>query len=298
MKKLTTIIGISLLLASCGGNDPDKKTIADFIKEAANKSKENSKPVKVSYKDLFTKEFDSEQTLEFEGYIGAIPTTISWSGGRMDVRIIERRNQTGGPTLSLDMPLGTSKNSVHELPEEYKQSDLKIVTEEGKTVGVGTKVKVKASGYYRSGDYCSTDVISISATEDNEFDEGVFSKAVPLTNAILGDTAQKSVYCYMEGTLSIPSVFFSMYGEIALNFSTKTNSKLDKVDVFVGDGPSTMKNLPDSYTAKDLVLRDYKGKESKGATKVKLYGVWDRYSFVSSSPGPNGKFKLEEIVFQ
>ena len=297
MKKLTTIIGLGLLIASCGGNDPEKKTIADFIKDAAKKSAENLKAQKVSYNDLFEKEYESGQTLEFEGYIGAIPSTISWSGGRMDVRIVQRRYQTGGKTLSLDMPLGKANNNVNELPEEYKQSDLKVVTEEGKTIGVGTKVRVKASGFYRSGDYASLDVISISAI-DGDFDNKVFESAVPLTNAILADTSQKSVYCYMEGTLSIPSVFFSMYGEIALNFATKTNTKLDKVDVFVGEGPSTMTSLPDSYTAKDLILRDYMGKEAKGAKKVKVYGVWDRYSFVSSSPGPNGKFKLEEIVFQ
>ena len=67
---------------------------------------------------------------------------------------------------------------------------------------------------------------------EKDFDESVFEAAVPLSDAILNDTSQKSVYTYMEGTFSIPSVFFSMYGEIGLNFATKTNSQLDKVDVF------------------------------------------------------------------
>ena len=99
----------------------------------------------------------------------------------------------------------------------------------------------------------------------------------------------------MDGTLSIPTVFFSMYGEIGLNFANKTNTKLDKVDVMVADGPSSMNTLPDSYTAKDLVVRDFLGNEIKRGAKVRVYGVWDRYSFKSSGSGPNGTFKLEEI---
>lgn len=294
MKKISSLIAIGLLVVSCGGNDPNKKTIADLINDAADKVNESSKPQSVSIESLFEKEYESAQTLEFEGFIGAIPSTISWSGGRMTVEIVERRSQTGGRSVRLDMPLGKDKNHVYELPETYKQSDLKVVADDGTILGVGDRVKVKATGYYRSGDYCSIDVVSVQAI-DGEFDPAVFEKAVPLTNAILEDTAAKSVYCYMEGNLAIPTVFFSMYGEIGLKFTTKTNSKLDKVDVMVGSGPSTMNVLPDSYTAKDLVVRDYAGNEIPRGGKVRVYGVWDRYSFKSSGSGPNGTFKLEEI---
>ncbi len=297
MKRLATLSLIGLVLVSCGGNDPDNRTIADFIKDAANKTEQSLKPQKVSIDDLFSNEYESGQSLEFEGVIGAIPSTITWSGGRMNVKIVERRNQTGGRSIGLDMPLGTSENHVHELPEKYQQSDLKVVADDGTVLGVGDIVKVKANGYYRSGDYCTLDVVSVKAV-DKDFDESVFETAVPLTNAILNDTAQKSVYTYMEGTFSIPSVFFSMYGEIGLNFATKTNSQIDKVDVLVGEGPSTMNNLPDSYSAKDLIVRDFNGDEIKRGAKVRVYGVWDRYSFKSSMDGPNGKFKLEEIVAQ
>ena len=56
-----------------------------------------------------------------------------------------------------------------------------------------------------------------------------------------------------------------------------------------------MNVLPDSYTSKDLIVRDYAGKEIPRGGKVRVYGVWDRYSFKSSGSGPNGTFKLEEI---
>ena len=42
----------------------------------------------------------------------------------------------------------------------------------------------------------------------------------------------------------------------------------------------------------------FKGNEIKRGSKVRVYGMWDRYSFKSSMDGPNGKFKLEEIVAQ
>ena len=72
--------------------DPDNRTIADFIKDAANKTEQSLKPQKVSIDDLFSNEYESGQSLEFEGVIGAIPSTITWSGGRMNVKIVERRN--------------------------------------------------------------------------------------------------------------------------------------------------------------------------------------------------------------
>lgn len=286
-----------VLVACGGGNEEGKKTIVDFIKEASDKSQESKKPIEKSIQDVFSGDYDRYQVILFEGYIGAIPSSITWSGGKMSVRIFERRNQTGGDYLSLDMPLGESENNVHQLPEEYKQSDLKVVTDDGKILGVGDKVRIKADGYYKSNslssNYYSMDVITVEEVE-GDFDESVFEEAVPLTSDIIADTAVKSIYTYMDGTFSIPSVFFSMYGEIGLNFKTNTNKDIDKVDVMVGEGPSTMNSLPESYTSKNLVLRDFNGEELKGATKVRVYGVWERYSFQSST-GLNGKFKLEEI---
>ena len=65
MKKISSLIAIGLLVVSCGGNDPDKKTIADLINEAADKVNESSKPQSVSIESLFEKEYESAQTLEF-----------------------------------------------------------------------------------------------------------------------------------------------------------------------------------------------------------------------------------------
>ncbi|TNE71382.1 MAG: hypothetical protein EP333_09265 [Bacteroidetes bacterium] len=294
MKRSIPVILVLFVLSACGEEKKEHVTFTEFLKNTAKKTAESLKPKKVTLNELFDGDYPSSQTVEFEGIIGAIPTTITWSGGKMNVKIVERRNQTGGRQIGLEMPLGTENNHVHELPEEYQQSDLKVVTNDGTIVSVGDRVRIKAKGYYRSGDYCTLDVISIRSIA-NEFDESVFETAVPLTDAILNDTAQRSVYCYMDGSMSIPSVYFSMYGEIGLDFANKTNKQLKKVDVMVGDGPSTMNSLPNNYSARDLIIRDYKGEQIKYGNKVRVYGVWDRYSFKSSLDGPNGKFKLEEI---
>lgn len=287
-----TLLALPLVMISCGGGNEGKKSIADFIKEASDKSNKNEKPIKTSLEKIFTGEYDSEQTLIFEGYLGSIPSSITWANGKMSVRIFERRNQTGGNYVNLDMSLGTDKNEVKELPEEYKQSDLKVTTDNGKVIGVGAKVRVEATNYYGSTNYHSMEIVSIELI-DEEYTGDVFKEAVPITSAILADTSKKIVYGYMDGVFAIPSVFFSMYGEIGLDFKNTTNREIKTVDVLVGEGPSNMNNLPSSYTAKDLVIRDYKGEVIKNGTKVRVYGVWERYSFETS--GLDGKFKLEEI---
>lgn len=291
-----SVVLLALAVVGCNSNrdkeNPFKK-LAEIMKEE-NKDV-NTDPQAVSLNDVFSNDYDDREVLEFEGYIGQIPTTVSFSGGTMNIRIFQRRNQAGGSYLNLDVPLGTGNNEVEKLPAQYKQEDLKVHTKSGKVIGVGSKVKVKATGYYASGDYYAMDVLSIEAASEDSFDNNVFKDAQVLTSDIIADTSMHEVYSYMDGVLSIPSVFYSMDGTIGLDFKTSSNKDFDEVDIAVGEGPSTMDMLPSSYTSKDLLVRDAEGNPIKPGSKVRVYGTWERYSFVSST-GLGGRFYVEEVV--
>lgn len=297
MKVLSILaIAAGVTLVSCGGGERENnfEKLKDLL-DRESKKEVDLKPIELSIQDVFKGDFEREQTLVFEGYIGSVPSTISMSGGTMDIRIFSRRNQTNGDYINLDVKMGTDANNVKALPEKYKQEDLIVFADDKTQLGVGDKIKITATGYYSSTGYYSMDAVKIESIKTSEFDKSIFDNAVALTSAMVHDTSKHEVYGYMDGVLSIPSVFYSMYGDIALNFKTNTNPDFEKVDIRVGSGPSTMNELPASYTSKDLILRDADGQTIKAGSKVRVYGTWERYSFVSST-GLGGTFKVEEIV--
>lgn len=296
--KLTSylIIASALTVASCGG-EKKESLLGKMIKEGQNRAKEvSSEPKKVDISDIFNPEnsYDRNETLIFEGYIGQVPSTVSMSGGKMNIKIYERRNQTLGNYVSLSLSIGTDKNEVESLPEKYKQEDLHVYADDKTKLGVGDKIRVTATDVYISTNYYSLEGFKIEKVEESDI-EAPFKNAVALTSDLIHDTSVHEVYGYMDGVLSIPSVFFTMNDYLGLKFKTTTNKDFDKVDVQLGKGPSTMDELPSSYTSKDLKVRDFNGDLIGAGKKVRVYGTWQRYSFVSST-GLNGQFKTEEIV--
>lgn len=295
--KITSYLFISsaLIIASCGGEK--KESLLDkMMKEGLNQAKKeiSSTPKKVHITDIFTKEYDRNETLIFEGYIGELPSTVSMSGGKMNIKIFERRNQNLGNYVNLSLTIGTGKNEVESLPEKYQPEDLHVYSDNKTKLGVGDKIRITATDIYTSTGYYSLEGYKIEEVDDTNIEKS-FSKAVPLTSALIHDTSVHEVYGYMDGVLSIPSVFYTMDNYLGLKIKTTTNKDFESVDIRLGSGASTMDELPSSYTSKDLKVRDSKGELIGAGKKVRVYGTWQRYGFVSSS-GLGGQFKTEEIV--
>ncbi len=292
MKYLHYLLILVLALITSCSEEPKPSALEKMLREEASKEVP-SEPQSVTLDDIFKNEYERNETLEFEGYIGEVPSTVSMTGGKMSIRIFKHRHQTVGSFVSVDLPIGRDPNHVKSLPAKYQQSDLHVFADDRTQLGVGDKVKITANDFYSSTSYFSLNCIKIEKA-DNTFDESIFKDAVVLTSDLINDTAVKEVYGYMDGVLSIPTVYFSLDNYIGLNFKTAHNKDFDKVDVRVGSGPSSMNVLPSNYGPKDLVIRDYKGAEIKGSKKVRIYGTWKRYNFVTSS-GLGGQFKVEEI---
>jgi hypothetical protein len=294
--KLTTCLFIAFALASCGGKK--KEGLFDkIIKEANNKTKEvSSEPQNVDISDIFNPEnnYERNETLVFVGYIGQVPSTVSMSGGKMNIKIYERRNQTLGEYVNVGLSIGTGENEVESLPEKYKQEDLHVYADDKTKLGVGDKIRVTATDIYISTGYYSVEGYTIEKVDEKNIEEA-FKDAIALTSAIIHDTSVHEIYGYMDGVLSIPSVFYTMNDFLGLKIKTTTNKDFETVDVHLGQGPSTMDALPSSYTPKDLKVRDSNGDLIGAGKKVRIYGTWQRYGFVSST-GLGGQFKTEEIV--
>ncbi len=290
------VIASALTFVSCGG-EKKESLFEKMIKEGGKRAKEvSSEPRKVKITDIFNPEnkYERNETLVFEGYIGQVPSTVSTSGGKMNIKIYERRNQTLGDFVSLGLYVGTGGNHVESLPEKYKQEDLHVFADDNTKLGVGDKIRITATDIYISTGYYSLEGYKIEKI-DEEGVEDSFKDAVALTSALIHDTSAHKVYGYMDGFLSIPSVFFTMNNYLGLKVKTTTNKDFETVDVQLGSGPSTMDELPSSYTSNDLKVRDHKGNLIGAGKKVRIYGTWERYSFVSST-GLGGQFKTEEIV--
>lgn len=298
MKITTYLFAVTtIIVASCGGGEKEEDSLfKKMLDKGMNEAKKeiSSSPKKVHITDIYTSEFDRNETLIFEGYIGPLPSTVSMSGGTLNIKIYERRNQSLGDYVNLGVSIGTGKNQVESLPEKYKPEDLHVFADDKTQLGVGDKVRITASDIYTSTGYYSLEAVKIEKVEEGDIQKS-FDKAVALTSDMIHDTSVHEVYGYMDGVLSIPSVFYTMNDYLALKFKTSTNKDFESVDIHIGEGPSSMDQLPSSYTSKDLKVRDLNGDLIGAGKKVRVYGTWQRYGFVTSS-GLGGQFKAEEIV--
>jgi hypothetical protein len=281
-------LSIPFYLISCSGSSSDESLIADD----STVQKIQVDPIEVSWNDLEKDSIAPETEIIFEGYIGDPGTLIDQSNGGIVVPVYERRNQKAGFELNLFIPLGTGKNQIKELPAEFLPTDLQIFADDNSVLTIGSKIRVTAtkSETVLAGYVCA-DVIKIEPLT-SDFDRVVFTDAVMLTTEMMNDTALHHAYCYIDGKLDIPSIVFAYTNEISLDLKNSSVKDITTMAIRLGEGPSTMNDFPDNYTSADLILRDYLGKEIKYKSTVRLYGVWERYTFASTSPGT---FYLEEI---
>jgi hypothetical protein len=282
------IFGSFIMLSSCSGSSSEEA----LNNGDSTNQKVQIDPIEVSWNDLEKDSIHAETQIIFEGYIGDPGTLVDQTDGKIRIPVYERRNQKAGFELNLYIPIGTQKNQMKELPAEFLPSDIQITADDNSVLTIGSRVRITAtkSETYSPG-FVTANVIKIETVTD-EFDATIFSDAVPLTAEMMNDTALQNVYCYVDGKLDIPSIVFSYTNEISLDLKNSSVKDISSISIRLGEGPSSMNDLPDNYTSNDLILRDYLSKTINYKSTVRLYGVWERYTFATSTPGA---FYLEEI---
>ena len=282
----------SFLLFSCGGerpgDDEDYSTDSDATEEEVDMT-----PVEASYDEILAGDIEEYRTVIFETFVAPLPSTLYLGDGEVSLDFYERRNQTGGRHMRVDILEGSSKNRIEPIPEEYAQSDLKIHADDGSVLSVGDYVRITGTYSEASDDkYQYIDLEKIEKVGFS-FDEGVFETAAELTDDFIDDEANDDGYAYVEGTLEL-SMFMSSYDGMTypIKITQSNNSFTESVYINIGSGPSSMNILNEGFTDADFIVRDFNGDEHNAAgKKFKLYGTFNQLGTSSK-----GMFNVEEIV--
>ncbi|MCH2232823.1 MAG: hypothetical protein MK078_01120 [Crocinitomicaceae bacterium] len=291
MKKILIFIGVTVL-AACGGERENIEELIEEIESTEEVVEEDNAIYPITWDDVLTNNLTAEKIVTIEGYLAGPGMYVSQSYGTMTVYIYPKRNQSIGESVNFTMPLGTDANHVHELPEEFVPEDFVVVDQDGNEMSEGAKVlvevKVKES-IFDEGEM-NFEFRSIKKLEDAPIiSETVFADAIELTDAVIADTTKKEIYGWAEGSFELPMMVFENNGRLRITFRNKSNEEIKSVAIKVGDGPSTMNDLPEDFTDKDFVVRDYKG-DPITVTRVRIYGTYHRSEYSN-----DGLFYLEEI---
>lgn len=285
-----TALMLTFVLFSCGGGN-DAEEITNSKNDGTEEVEDT--PVDATFDQLINGEIEENKTVVFETFVAPLPSTMYFGEGELSLDFFERRHQTEGRHMSIDIPTGTGKNRVESLPETYYQDDLKIHTADGDIAVVGDYVRV--TGTFTEASDANYQYIDLKKIEkiDYTFDEAVFETAAKLTDDFILDEASDKGYAYIEGTLEL-MMFMSSYDGFtySVNINQNMNTYIETVYINIGSGPSSMNSLPDNFTDADFILRDFKGEEFNGAkNKFRLYGTFNQLDIESK-----GMFTVEEIV--
>lgn len=300
MKNTYLLIALSaMLIVSC--TDPsNNKANQEAEEKLLEQEKEirgdsiHMPPVKVSWNELEEQEMKNGTPIIMEGYVGPLPGTMFHMGEKVkeSITIYPRRNQSMAFSMTADIPIGSEANTINELPESYTNADLVIRDKSGTTIKLGDHIRLTGTFKFHSKDSKAIKVAEIERIEE-KFNDSVFKSATELTEEIIADTSIKEMYCYMDGTCSVPFMVMSVGNYMTVDFKQQHNKELKGIRIKMGTGPGTMDALPSDYTAKDFIIRDVAGNPIKFKKKIRVYGVYNKTEL---SEKPSYFFRVEEVV--
>lgn len=295
MKKMkhSYLVAALLLLGSCGSDEAQDYSYG-FEDDYEVPEEEVLEMITVTWEDLASGELEDGQPITIEGYVGPLPSTIySYDDSELGIDLYERRNQSDGFHLDVDIPIGSSKNHVRSLPDDYQQSDLKIMTNEAETAGVGDYVRME--GIFTkssSSDAIYFDADKIEMLEKPVFDESIFETAVELTNEVIEDESKDGAYVYMDVKMDLRMYMMVYDNEYTVEISQKNNKYLESASIRIGNSEGKMHELVDNFTDSDFIIYDAQGNQQKGASgKYRVYGTFNQLDTDSK-----GIFTVEEFV--
>lgn len=251
-----------------------------------------SEPMEVNWTQLISNYIEDGQIVNFEGYIGRLPTFMSsYDKSESTIDVFERRNQTEGKKMSVSIVIGTSPGHIRSLPKNPEQKDLRIVCDQDLIAGVGTQVRIQGEYSTSSGDYYNyLDLKKIRILSD-DFDGSKLEKAVELTNAIAESDKTDKTYCYMDAKLSLSSYMSSFHDKYTINISQDNNKYTERAYCYIGTTAGKMEALPNSYSDRDFIIYDYLGNQQKGTSGTyRIYGTFNKLDVESL-----GVFTIEEF---
>gem|GEM_PF-2322579 len=279
------VLATAFLVTSCGGekydpnNDPVTRMYDSIAK--ADSMRMWGPPTVISYLDATdTTERLNDMRVSIEGYV-SVGTSIYETETSTSIQLWERPGQHMGEYISIGINLGSDKNQMKQLADDYKRSDLLIQDNSGTEVHNGDKVRITGmfSRPYTAGQYGSIDVQTIEKIEPIAPD---YSKlgAANITIDTNGHAALEGKLVVAEGYLEIPTSVYTTETVYFDLFPTQNADDYLTVDIVIGTGPNLVEELPDNYGKEDVKIHDHKDM-IVGNKKVRVYGVW-KYSRIAA----------------
>ena len=282
--KLYSAIAIALLaLSSCGGGQSDEdsaKQLEQLKKdstEKANKKAQASVPVEMTWEELQKldpKEVDdasfdnARKTIIIEGYL-SMPGMLYTSGNSIRCHMYPRGGQSKGFYVNLEFQQGKTPNHMEKMPSKYTLNDFKVHTDNNEVVGQNGYVKITGELSRIDGEYATLYIKKVEKAEPKAFDYA--AAATQLTDANMNDMENKLVY--VDGSLEVP-MFVFIEDDMTLDLKGTGLKGEIKANVFVGDGPNQISNLPKGWSPSDVKIHDNTGKVIKGKTRI--YGTFTK----------------------
>lgn len=293
----TSIVVLTMFLFSCGGApDVDIPELDDFALE--DEEEEVSKePIEVTWDELNKRDFVKGQVLIFKSFVLPLSSSLYYSGGEIPLDFHERRHQSDGYHLRVDVPIGTGANQIKEIPSEYNpMEDVIIYTEGGGNAKVGDYVEI--TGVWSEASDDGYDYLDLTGIKVLEYDgANAIADDVPeLTDALI-EGKDEIVYAYIDATMEL-SMFMSSFDQVnyTIDLSQSNNKYLTKAYIMMGTGPSTMNVLESNFSESDFIVRDNAGNEMGASGKqFRLYGTFEKSDYDKEQ---KGNFQIEEIVAQ
>ncbi|HTL81195.1 MAG TPA: hypothetical protein VL651_05800 [Bacteroidia bacterium] len=269
--KTISALGLSLvlILSSCGGRKSPLDALAhmsDSMDAAADAAK-NAPPVAIKYSQLADKA-NQDKNIVVEGYI-ALPSTSYMSSSSAQVDFYERKGMFWSEnSMTLNMPVGTGKNTMREMPSSYTKDDLKITLDNGNVVGVDAHVRITGHlSTYGTIDVTKVEDAGNTPTDYSTLDVTAIDAAHPASAALQGKIVSA------EGTLDIPmSTLDGNYTWLYLHIKGIEDGQI--VHIRYGDKENQIEPLEDGYGEDDFKVHANDG-TLVGKHKIRVYGVYD-----------------------
>ena len=265
MKKIYSLLIAGMVVTACENPGNNSKTLemSDRKAKAA-----DEKPVSMSYEEGLNYKKDDHKLVEIEGYV-QLSVISNFTEKGQTVNFYGRKNQMEGADYYTTMPIGKGKNQMIQLPLKYKNSDVKMTDDEGKTVLANERVRL--TGYiYKLGETSYMDVIKIHKVPEVVTDYAALNFPVLQEKNKTDEKSYEKGY-QLEGKLSVP-MFVLIDDETTVDLKDK-NGKTFSLKVMTGTGSSQIEELKEGWTNKDVKIRNDQGKLVNTGKNVKVYGV-------------------------
>jgi hypothetical protein len=267
LKTLSLAVIAVSILASCNGGK--KRNLLEELSNASNSadSAKNAPAVAITYQAMFDKS-NQDKNVIVEGYL-ALPSTSYMSDESTQLDFYERKGMFWSKeSITLNMPVGSGKNTMKKMPLSYSADDMQVTTEDGTVVSVDAHIRV--TGHLST--YGTLDVTKVEALKDDQTD---FTKlqvthidaSNPPSSALEGKLVSA------EGTLDIPmSTLDGNYTWLYLHIKGIEDGQI--IHIKYGDKPNQIEPLQDGYGEDDFKVHAKDG-TLVGKKKIRVYGVYD-----------------------